>query len=93
MNKVITIANREIGYDYNPLVIAEIGINHGGDLGLAKRLIDSAAKTGCDAVKFQTYITEKIHFSMNKLILLVFSNLFSMYKLTYCLFNECTESL
>ena len=40
-------------------VIAEIGINHGGDIGLAKRLIDSAAKTGCDAVKFQTYITEK----------------------------------
>ena len=40
-------------------IIAEIGINHGGDLGLAKKLIDSAAKTGCDAVKFQTYITEK----------------------------------
>ena len=40
-------------------VIAEIGINHGGDLRLAKKLIDSAATTGCDAVKFQTYITEK----------------------------------
>ncbi|MBC8390978.1 MAG: N-acetylneuraminate synthase family protein, partial [Deltaproteobacteria bacterium] len=40
-------------------IVAEIGINHGGDLGLAKRLIDSAATTGCDAVKFQTYITEK----------------------------------
>jgi len=40
-------------------VVAEIGINHGGDLGLAKKLIDSAATTWCDAVKFQTYITEK----------------------------------
>jgi sialic acid synthase SpsE len=40
-------------------VIAEIGINHGGNVGVAKKLIDSAAKTGCDAVKFQTYITEK----------------------------------
>lgn len=40
-------------------VVAEIGINHGGDLQLAKKLIDSAATTGCDAVKFQTYITEK----------------------------------
>jgi len=40
-------------------IIAEIGINHGGDLRLAKKLIDSAATTGCDAVKFQTYITEK----------------------------------
>jgi len=40
-------------------VIAEIGINHGGNIDVAKKLIDSAAKTGCDAVKFQTYITEK----------------------------------
>ncbi len=39
--------------------IAEIGINHGGDIDLAKKLIDSAAKTGVDSVKFQTYLTEK----------------------------------
>jgi len=39
-------------------IIAEIGINHGGNVGVAKKLIDSAAKTGCDAVKFQTYLTE-----------------------------------
>ena len=40
-------------------IIAEIGINHGGDLGLAKQLIASAARAGADAVKFQTYITEQ----------------------------------
>lgn len=40
-------------------IIAEIGINHGGDLSLAKKLIDSAARAGVDAVKFQTYLTEK----------------------------------
>jgi N,N'-diacetyllegionaminate synthase len=40
-------------------VIAEIGINHGGDLDDAKRLIDSAARSGANAVKFQTYLTEK----------------------------------
>ena len=40
-------------------VIAEIGINHGGSLDAAKRLIDSASEAGVDAVKFQTYITEK----------------------------------
>lgn len=40
-------------------VIAEIGINHDGNVKLAKQLIDSAVKTGVDAVKFQTYITEK----------------------------------
>jgi len=34
-------------------IIAEIGINHNGDLGVAKRLIDIAAAAGCDAVKFQ----------------------------------------
>lgn len=39
-------------------VIAEIGINHGGDIGIAKQLIDSAARSGADAVKFQTYKTE-----------------------------------
>ncbi len=40
-------------------VIAEIGINHNGNIRNAIKLIDSALKTGCDAVKFQTYITEK----------------------------------
>ncbi len=40
-------------------VVAEIGINHGGNIETAKRLIESASKTGVDAVKFQTYITEK----------------------------------
>jgi len=39
--------------------IAEIGINHGGDEDLAKKLIDSAARAGADSVKFQTYLTEK----------------------------------
>jgi len=34
-------------------IVAEIGINHNGDLGIAKRLIDAAKKAGCDAVKFQ----------------------------------------
>ena len=45
--------------DNRTYVIAEIGINHGGDFDTARRLIDSAAQTGCDAVKFQTYITEQ----------------------------------
>ena len=37
----------------NVFIIAEIGINHNGDLDLAKRLIDLAKQSGCDAVKFQ----------------------------------------
>lgn len=40
-------------------VISEIGINHSGSLKIAKKLIESSARCGVDAVKFQTYITEK----------------------------------
>ncbi|MEG1517373.1 MAG: N-acetylneuraminate synthase [Raoultibacter sp.] len=41
-------------------IIAEIGVNHNGDVELAKKLIDAAADAGCDAAKFQTYSTEKL---------------------------------
>jgi N-acetylneuraminate synthase len=37
----------------NPFVIAEIGINHNGDINIAKKLIDIAKGSGCDCVKFQ----------------------------------------
>ena len=40
-------------------LIAEAGINHGGKLKHALKLVDVANKSGADAVKFQTYITEK----------------------------------
>tara|TARA_R110002153_G_scaffold185019_1_gene338174 strand:- start:5579 stop:6382 length:804 start_codon:yes stop_codon:yes gene_type:complete len=39
-------------------IIAEIGINHMGNMDKAKQLIDAAVRSGVDAVKFQTYITE-----------------------------------
>jgi N,N'-diacetyllegionaminate synthase len=37
------------------LIIAEAGVNHNGDIDLAKRLIDIAAEAGADLVKFQTF--------------------------------------
>jgi len=40
-------------------IIAEVGINHNGDFKKAVKLIDEAKKAGADAVKFQTYVTEK----------------------------------
>jgi len=43
-----------------PLVIAEIGANHEGDLAVAKTMIAEAARAGADLVKFQTYKAEKI---------------------------------
>lgn len=39
-------------------IIAEAGVNHNGDIALAKKLIDAAAEAGVDAVKFQTWKTE-----------------------------------
>ncbi len=42
-------------------IIAEIGINHNGNLNIAKRLIDVAYKSGCDAVKFQKRTIEKVY--------------------------------
>lgn len=50
---VVKIGDMEMGDSCPCYVIAEIGINHNGDLALAKRLIDSASEAGCDAVKFQ----------------------------------------
>jgi N-acetylneuraminate synthase len=52
------IANREIGPAHPPLVIAEIGINHGGDLAVAKEMVRLAAGAGCEMVKHQTHIVE-----------------------------------
>ncbi len=49
----ITIGDRQIGDGLPAFIIAEIGINHNGDVNLAKRLIDAAVLAGCDAVKFQ----------------------------------------
>ena len=42
-------------------VTAEIGINHNGDLGITKQLIDWAYLSGCDAVKFQKRTIDKVY--------------------------------
>ena len=44
----------------NVYIIAEAGVNHNGDINLAKKLIDEAKKSGADAVKFQTFKAEKL---------------------------------
>jgi N-acetylneuraminate synthase len=51
--KPVKIENRLVGPGQPCYVIAEIGINHNGDLGVAKQLIQMSAEAGCDAVKFQ----------------------------------------
>ena len=61
MKQTIQIGNREIGMGQPCFVIAEIGINHNGDLGIAKSLIDAAALAGCEAVKFQKRTVDVVY--------------------------------
>jgi N-acetylneuraminate synthase len=49
----VRIGNRLVGDGHPCYVVAEVGINHNGDIDLAKRLISIAVAAGCDAVKFQ----------------------------------------
>ena len=52
------IGKVEIGLNKQPVVIAEIGINHGGSLKVAKEMVDSAHRAGIQIVKHQTHIIE-----------------------------------
>ena len=51
----------------NPLfTIAEIGLNHNGDIKLGKKLIDAAHNAGCTSVKFQNFETEEVYIEGEK---------------------------
>lgn len=54
---MISIRNRTIGEGQQCFIIAEAGVNHNGDIGLAKKLIDAACAARADAIKFQTFVT------------------------------------
>lgn len=58
MARVVQLNGRPTGDGCPNYVIAEIGINHNGSLEIAKKLIDVAKSSGCDAVKFQTHARE-----------------------------------
>ena len=49
----VEIGERRVGDGEPVFVVAEIGINHNGDVAIAKQLVDVAIAAGCDAVKFQ----------------------------------------
>jgi len=59
-NQKIAIEKYEIGGDANVFIIAEAGVNHNGDVELAKQLIREAARCGADCVKFQTFKADRI---------------------------------
>jgi len=56
----VKIGDRLIGPGEPCFIIAEAGVNHNGDIRLAKKLIDAAKEAGADAVKFQTFKAEEV---------------------------------
>ena len=58
MNPAFEISGRKIGVDFDPLVIAEIGINHEGSLGTAFEMVDAAIEAGAEIIKHQTHVVE-----------------------------------
>lgn len=67
MQKFIRIANKKIGPGEPVFIIAEGGVNHNSKLDLALKLIDAAAKTGADAIKFQTWRAEELVIRVGKM--------------------------
>lgn len=53
MKRIVTIGSHPVGDGQPVFIVAEIGLNHNGDLEIAKKLIDVAVASGCNAVKFQ----------------------------------------
>lgn len=60
MLNTITIGTKKVGPGEPVFIIAEAGVNHNGDIALARKLVDAAAAAGADAVKFQTFTAETL---------------------------------
>ena len=56
----LTIGGHTIGPGYPTFIIAEIGVNHNGEVNLAIKMIQEAARCGADCVKFQTFKAERV---------------------------------
>jgi N,N'-diacetyllegionaminate synthase len=60
MKKIMKIGRKKIGDGSPTYVIAEAGINHNGDIEIAKEMIESAQRSGADAIKFQTFFPDEL---------------------------------
>ena len=54
----MNIGSRPIGDNESPLVVVEIGINHGGSVDVAKAMVNAAYKAGAECIKHQTHFVE-----------------------------------
>lgn len=59
-NKTINILDKKIDKKSPTFIIAEAGVNHNGDMSIAKRMVDVAVSCGVDAIKFQTFKADKL---------------------------------
>ena len=58
-NKTVPFGRKCIGQNQPVFVIAEAGLNHGGDMALAVKMVEAAAESGADAIKFQAFRTKE----------------------------------
>ena len=57
-SSIFEISNKKIGFNFKPIIIAEVAQAHDGSLGFAHSFIDIAYESGADAIKFQTHIAD-----------------------------------
>lgn len=82
-NKFIDIAGRKVGLDFKPLVVPEIGVNHGGSIEIAFKIVDAAKKVGAEIIKTQTILPNEDMSNKSKKIkinILKKNNLFDLLK-------------
>lgn len=79
----ISILNKKIGENFPTFIVAEAGLNHNGDINIAKKMIDAAIDAGVDAIKFQTFKTEEF--------LAKSSQYFELFKNVELSFNDFEE--
>ena len=85
------IGDRKIGTEFKPLIIFELGINHNGNLKLAKKIVDSAILAGAEVIKHQTHLPEDEMSNEAKKIIPVHAN-DSIYNIIKkCSLNERDE--
>ena len=60
MRNIYKLGNKVINYKNPTYIIAEVGVNHNGDINIAKKLIREAKLAGADCIKFQTFSSSKL---------------------------------